>query len=716
MNQPNRQLSTGSGSRQALARQDNASQDVALMDEPISDEDLKQYLRSYRSEYADQLEPDLVEGRFRVLMQQPLEAFNSTLGKAYKAKDERGEQRDYYALVCPIHLPYRTRTVEAIRSLSHPNFLALAAAGACYISQLREVRYVCVFEQPKGVKLSQVSASQGALNDRFVSEQVIAPINQIILAFAERGMNHGSINLENIYFGDKLLLGECVSEPSGLSQPFIYEPLDRILSSEMGKGNGDILADVFALGVVVLYLLTAKKMPDVERRVYVQQVILQGSYTVLADRHNFSPMMSDFLRGTLNDEPKERWTPQIIQSWLAGKRFNLVPPAPPREAARPYVFKEREFVSRRALAHAFHESWEDAIDNIREGKLQRWAHMSLHRPELGEQIEKIVQYAGSSRTVSAKANNELVARTIIALDPSGPVRLRDMSANVDGLGSMLAEAMTKDKQDSVQFLFEALDDDLPNFWADQQKDVKNQKVSTVLWRLQKVRIMMRLRSLGFGPERVLYEINPTMSCQSDILKDRHITDYTQLLHTLDAIATEYANSHSPLDRHSAAFLAAKMGINKEIFITELTRFADLSSEPKLIMLRLLLTAQDRIGGAPLRGLCHWMAITCLPLLDRFHNRKIRKTLEEEIKRSCITGQLAGMAKVLFEPMYYLRDQLEFQRASTYYRLNEQKIRDISDPRYLLMRGKKLGQQISTWTAFLICLLVVYSVTEKYMHL
>lgn len=715
MSQPGR-----SDSSNALTPQTKAGEMVVRDEDAeegiISDEELRQYLQNYKSEYADKPTPNMVEGRFEVDVNSPLEELNSTLGKAYVAHDTKGEQREFYAMVCPTHLPYRTRTVEAIRSLSHPNFEALRAADSTLLSHVNEKRYVCVFERPKGVKLSSVIKSQGALNDRFVAENIIAPVNQIIGAFFERGLNHGCLNMETLYFGDnKVLVGECVSEPSGYSQPLIYEPLERMMSNPMGKGNGDVLADCFALGVIVAHLVTGRQPAEIERDAYIQQIIQQGSYAVLADRYRYSPFISDFLRGTLNDDIKERWTPETISSWLGGKHFNLIPPAPPREATRSYEFKGKEFFNRRALAHAFHSNWESAIDNIREGKLQRWAQLSLHRPELSEQIDKVVSYAGTSRTASAKANNEMVARTIVALDPVGPIRLRQISASVDGLGSVLADAMKRDSQEDITYLFEAIVGDLPKFWADQQKNTRNAKVATMQWRLQKVRALLRGKSLGFGPERVLYEVNPTMACQSPLLEGKHIVDFQPMLHMLDSIAKDFAATHSPLDRHSAAFLAARMGINKEVYISELGRFPELAGNPKFLTLRLLLSAQDRMGNPPLRGLCHWVAMDCLPILEKLHNRKIRDSIQSDIKRACHTGQLSGIARVLFDAGYYLRDQVEFQRAAAYYRLNSEKISNISNPTYLMGRGKRLGRQISVWAAGLICCITIYLVMEQYFY-
>jgi hypothetical protein len=45
------------------------------------------------------------------------------------------------------------------------------------------------------------------------------------------------------------MLGECVSETSGVSQPAIFEPIERAMALPTGRGEGTPPDDMFALGV-----------------------------------------------------------------------------------------------------------------------------------------------------------------------------------------------------------------------------------------------------------------------------------------------------------------------------------------------------------------------------------------------------------------------------------------------------------------------------------
>src|SRR5690606_10232023 len=67
---------------------------------------------------------------------------------------------------------------------------------------------------------------------------------------------------------------------------------------------------------------------------------------------------------------------------------------------------------------------------------------------------------------------------------------------------------------------------------------------------------------GFGPERALYELNPTLHCQSPMMGRRFVTDVDALLAALEETAGTIDGDKMLLDRHVAAFIAARF--NRDI--------------------------------------------------------------------------------------------------------------------------------------------------------
>ena len=61
---------------------------------------------------------------------------------------------------------------------------------------------------------------------------------------------------ENILFLDnemeQIVLGPNVTAPAGYDQPSMFEPIDRAMALPAGRGTGDSLDDIYALGVNII--------------------------------------------------------------------------------------------------------------------------------------------------------------------------------------------------------------------------------------------------------------------------------------------------------------------------------------------------------------------------------------------------------------------------------------------------------------------------------
>lgn len=680
-----------------------ASADSPTPEVPLSDAEFRQALAGYQPVHGGPPKPDMLEDRWRLSLNAPLPIYNSGLGVAYEVTDERQERTHLYGILAPTYLALRTQATEAIRTLSHPNLIALRAAGPVQLSHPKEGRFLIVFEQPKGQTLSALMARQGAFSERFVIDQIITPICEILSALQERGINHGRLNLDNLYYSDKLTVGECVSEPSGYSQPNLYEPPERILTQPLGKGSAEVNADCYSLGIITLIMLSGR-IPAVanDRASYLRQIMQNGTYTTLTQYQSFSPAITDFLRGVLNDNRMDRWSVSQMREWLGGKRYNLIPPSQPRDASRSFPFRGQDYVNCRALAFSFYEHWDEALEELKNGKLLRWAQLSLNKQEMKEMLEKIIARCISNRN-NLRIDNEALARTIISLDPSGPIRIRSLSANIDGLGAVLADAFHHNNIEHMAYLHELIENDLPNFWSDQHKQLQNQEISTMLWRLQKVRMLMRTKTLGFGMERVLYELNPTMPCQSTMLRGECITDGETLLLALDRLSKELSGSHIPLDRHSAAFLTAKLNLNKEITAQEALPFHDLVRDPKLLTVKLLAIAQEKNNHIALKGLTNWVALSVFPLIERYRNRRIRDAIFSEVLQSARSGQISGIYRALTNNVYLANDRAEFRRAQSLFRVNQQRIQDLDNDAYLQEQAHMVGRTSARLLAYAVLL-------------
>jgi hypothetical protein len=670
-------------------------------------QDLLGFLKQYEPAKNAVSLKDILPAQFRIDIGKTLPQWSAPLSPAFQTTDETQAGKSFHALLCPTGLPLRLKAIQILKDFRHPNLMTLVASGLVDIPQMGETRYALIYETPNAKSLATIiKERKSTFTDRIIMTDVITPLADILKRFEDAGIAHGRLNLDNIYFGDRLIVGDCLSEPCGFSQTTIFEPLERVLASPLGKGEADSNADCYAVGMLALHLASgATTLTKLDSPQYIEQVLKLGAYNVLMQDREFSNILQDFLRGTLNEKIAERWGTKLIQSWLGGKRFNLIPPSPPREATRSFSFLEEDYASRKALAHALFTHWDDAPDVLKEGKLARWLELSLHKPALAEALHRISKSAGEAVTPTPRQMNEIITRTIALLDPDGPIRMGSVQVRVEGIGSMLADLFMQKKQKELQAIADIIENDIPNFWADLHKDDLLPEVSTALWRIQRVRLWMRQTVIGAGMERCLYDLNPTLACQSPHIARFCPLDLSALLYALDSVSKEKGADSEVLDRHSGAFIASKLDMQKDLKIHELQTMPSLVTHPKLISLKLLIAAQEKTGLLKLRGLSAWVAHRIMPLLDNIHNRKARSLAQTNLAKAASSGDLRQISALVFSDGLFRSDSSRFEDAARNFYAYQNKIEELRSEENLASQSERNGYFIAQLFAIFACIAV-----------
>jgi hypothetical protein len=657
---------------------------------------------------------DIVSGRYTIEINQPLPEFDSAFAKAFTAKDKEVPDAQIYALVFDNTMPMRQKNITILREFRHPNMVALVGDGVAEISNLSEARYVAITEKPIGQPLSKLlSGERNPVPETILINHLLRPLVELLIALNAQGISHNRINLDTVYLSkNSIMLGECISEPSGFSQNPIFEPIDRLLASPFGKPDNAIGADCYALAILVLHLaLGFQPFQVLDKNAVIDEILSKGAYHSFVIQWEFSDALQDFFRGLLNDTRREQWNPVLMESWLSGRKFNLILPAQPRETTRGFEFAENSYVNCKMLAHAFSAHWHEAKALVFDNKLPRWLDSNVHKPDLAQAVTLLTANDASR---SERYTNELLARVIILLDSQGPIRVKNCSVAVESLGLFFASAFLLKDADNLQTITQLIEGELPDFWVDQQKNPLDFK--SVLAKYQKVRPYLYMTGLGFGLERCLYEFFPDMPCQSLLIKQYHVTTLKELLIALDTIAPTKAASETCMDRHIAAFIACKTGITKEIRIREMENISHLLTNPQLIALKLLLQALQKTK-APLKlaGLSYWLASSLFPLLDHIHKRSLRRKLQAQLLQDASKGSLDILAELLLNPDIFAADYGNFRNAALQYAEREQYIALLKNPVLIKRHADMAGRGIALSISYALCLTIIYFTLRGYFH-
>lgn len=688
--------------------------ELAMLEEHI-DSGLSSLLDSHEPSYRfDALPTDVIPDRFALHFSRPLPALDSGGARAYEASCLFANDRAVYGLVLDAKTPHNTPMISVLSGIAHPHILTPIDAAAIKISQLNEVRMVIFFDRPKGATLADIIASGQTFGEKHIIHNILTPICDALIMLREHGISHGRIHPRHIYIDERVVLGECVSEPQGLSQELIYEPIERALANPVARGFATPKSDVYSLAILTYELMFgASRLREADGALYIKSILEMGAYHLLTASKDLSDDIADFFRGALCEDMQERWGLEQVRNWLGGKRYNLIHPSLPTESSRPFTFADADYYNARAVANAIARNWARAGKDIRQAKLDRWLAVSAHKNDKAERVERIIRSTGGDRSTNPKLNNEMSARLIIALDPNGPIRHEKIAMNIDGIGALAAQLLRHNHTQELAQLIEVVEFDLPNYSGDNATVEKSGIISDILWKFQTIRMYIKQKDLGFGFERLLYSINPHLPCQSDLLLAHHVTDIEHALRVLDSLAIINARDTSLLDRHLCGFLAANINLSKEIKFTHLAKMPKLRDNPELKALKIISMAQEKVGNLKLVGLATWAAMRVEKQIEQIHNRKTRNKLKEKLKNAASSGMINQTLNALTESDMTREDHAGFSKAAAVYDRNRNRIESLSNPKMVEKMSKDMGGRISVFLAYFVLCVTVYILIDEF---
>jgi len=292
-------------------------------------------------------------------------------------------------------------------------------------------------------------------------------------------------------------------------------------------------------------------------------------------------------------------------------------------------------------------------------------------------------------------NYDALTRLISILDPMGPIRTLNFSMRVEGIGMKLADLIHQGKAKEMREVIDIILNDLPTYWSALTEEQPAPHISRQIWLLQRARNYIKLKSLGFGVERALYDLNPTLPCQSELVKKYHITNLPDLMRTLDALASSIGGQQTFVDRHLTGFIASKLEMSKEVKLDELSNIPELASNPEPIALRLLVKSQQKSGKIPLTGLAAWVGVRIELILNAVHNRVIRKRLLMQLKQTALEGSINELLTILANREMVTRDQEGFSLAISLFAVNKKRIEKLQDDTVVNIYAQSLGGLIAT---------------------
>jgi eukaryotic-like serine/threonine-protein kinase len=657
-------------------------------------------------------EPQADAARSRVLLgkgfeispDRPCPELASPGGTAFVAAQRERPSERFFAIIADADWPTRAEMLPAASEVKATALTLPLAWGIVDWPAAGRRSFATVFAEPQGERVvTALTQKVAPLGEDELVRVLLPPLVAGLRDLWSAGLTHRAIRPTNLFrdtVGRTLKLGECVTAPPALAQPVLCEPIESGMALAAGRGNGSAADDVYALGVTVLFLLLGQ-LPLAafgDDRILAEK-IARGSYGALVGGTRIPAATTELLRGTLADDPRERWSVQDITLWLNGRRALPKQHAQPKRASHPFEFLGQSHHTARTLARAFAADAAAAMAALRGQDFMTWARHSL----ADEECTKALSMALAD---DRGAEDRLVGRVCMALDSVAPVRYRGAAVTLDGFGGATLAGLRG--RTAVQPIADAIIAGLPQFWCTLRRESMPDHAA-VQKNFDRLRVFLEDRRPGFGIERVVYELNPQLRCLSPALESDYILDPGELLPALERISERRRDEDLQIDRHLAAFIAARFRMAGNDWHDTLTR--DDPADRALGALYLLGRLQQRYGPASLPALTQRLGRQLPVLIERFHNRARRARLRADLPRSLAKGSLAEVLAFLDSVPERIRDHQGFNQAKRDFAAIERDLELLRDgapkrPERAAELGARYAAVTANALAWLIALLVL----------
>lgn len=643
----------------------------------------------------------VLAGRYVIQVDQMLSDLSRPDAKACAVKDKQDPDADLFALLAPPESFVRHDMLGVLLEKPLKRVRGPQAAGVLHLNNGSHV-YAVVFNHRSARPLQK---GNDKVRETDFMTTVVPGLVPAMLELQQRGLVHRSIRPDTVLLtrGGDVILDQCLIGLPGFYQPYAFEPLSTQLTQQTGRGDGIFADDVFAFAVTAFQMLTGEPPArNVKPDELFRQRVLSGSYDVVLRRRKFATPIQVLFAGCLRDEEGRRWTHDDLNRWMNGIFDMPRPSGGGRRATRPFIFRDKEVFSPQLLAQEMHRHPEDAVPLILNGRVEKWLRNVLVDEPGADIVRRGLELVTQTKSITVEEKSDLVCRSILALDPTGPIRFRSVNCSASGLAGGLWHAYVGNESNWRDDFARLFGSSLLDEWLRVGgRAVRAGLPANILSRIRAV--TKESGRLGFGVERALYELLQRQPCLGpEVMSDIPRTP-GELMAALDRKLAADGNAEFALAAHPTAFLAAH---DRRLERSVRSVPTDNRGTESLVKLaRFVAELQEVHHPGPVPGVTRAFAAALGPVTRKLQSRVRRMVLEKKIESLVKRGDLGALLSELDLLQTLEQDETEFHQAVAQYNHLENLIKQLSEfgpgQRALAMhRGYRYAQMFSLSVCFL----------------
>jgi len=219
--------------------------------------------------------------------------------------------------------------------------------------------------------------------------------------------------------------------------------------------------------------------------------------------------------------------------------------------------------------------------------------------------------------------------------------------------------------------------------------------------------------MGFGVERCIYETNPYLTCQSDMLKGYFTLGLAQTLSVLERI--KLPPIEDTFDKNIMSYICFHAEVDDSIKIKQLQNLPFFSKSFKLKICAIFALAQKNSGLISLPNTAEWLKNSCIDVTEKINSSLLREKIIENVNKFAQTGDINSFFSALADSKTITKDIIGFRSAKQQFKiLSFQKMR-LKSQKSLDQIAMHLGLRISVAFSYLICSIVFVVITLIKTH-
>jgi hypothetical protein len=428
----------------------------------------------------------------------------------------------------------------------------------------------------------------------------------------------------------------------------------------------------------------------------------QGSYATFCEGRpdiKLGSGVQTLLKGLLNDDPELRWDIESLLGWCENPRMLARRSAGQHRALKTLMVGDTECRYRAQLPGLMHRHQEQAAGLVRSGALGNWLRREFDDKDAKAAIEAL--------TASHSDDSQLVSASAIYVHPPRPLVYKTLSLMPEAIGTMVAEAFARQDRDRLEAIVELVQSPLPMQWISAQ-ELRHDMMVQLSALFASILEWFNDPSLGAGIERCLYELNPTLTCQSPIIAGRQVSSLRDLVAALDDAVGRGVSPSDLVDRHVAAFMMSQRSAIAP-FLQRLERASDDQKELRMAVFQLFARLQQWTSIRSLPNLTRWCADHLAFVLDDFRSEVRRDVFQHKMSAAAEKGDLAGLQPMIESEKVRTRDAKEFAQARAQYQARHAQLTALQTGGHQRMQHAIVyGQQVAAALgSFVLALTISY---------